>query len=320
MTGPQPPQLSVIVSTRNRRADLMRVLGSVAEQSVSCEVVVLDDASTDGTAEAVAHEMPDALVIRSDRRLGLIAQRQIGAEAARAPVIAIIDDDCELISPRTFAEGLAAFDHPRIGAVALPLVDVFRDRRLRNRAPDEKRRWITDMYPGAAALIRRDAFFAAGGYRGGELQFRGIEDADHCRRLLAAGWVVRLTCAPQVHHHVGERRESAEDVRSHVRAHVMGAAWTLPASGILRHAAVGVAYGVRHGHPVAGVRGVGSGAHAAVRTRRWRRPLEPRMVSVLRRLQRERQLGQYETALEDIERWLPRLRREPVPRDTLDAH
>jgi glycosyltransferase involved in cell wall biosynthesis len=90
------PQLSVVVPTRDRPAQLAACLAALERQtSPHLEIVVVDDASRDAraVADAVA-AAPRARLVRGAGR-GPAAARNAGVRAARAPVICFTDDDCE---------------------------------------------------------------------------------------------------------------------------------------------------------------------------------------------------------------------------------
>src|SRR5262245_26539888 len=108
--------LSVIVCTRDRRPGLMRCLESVLASAqasawpVEMEIVVVDDGSEDGTAEAVqafaAKERRAAVRLIRQPGLGLSAARNTGVAHARGELLAFIDDDC--IAGRTYVPELIA--------------------------------------------------------------------------------------------------------------------------------------------------------------------------------------------------------------------
>ncbi|HEX5740335.1 MAG TPA: glycosyltransferase family A protein, partial [Pilimelia sp.] len=79
--------VTVVVATRNRRDTLLR---SLAHHRVP--VVVVDNASTDGTAPAVRAAYPDVCVVPLDRNAGAAA-RTVGAKLACTPYVAFADDD-----------------------------------------------------------------------------------------------------------------------------------------------------------------------------------------------------------------------------------
>lgn len=105
------PELSVVIPTRDRRATLLEALEAVALQDVGgrgVEVVVVDDGSADGTADAVAARPgDDGLDVRLLRQppSGPAAARNRGIEAARAGRVLLLGDDT-VPAPGTLARHL----------------------------------------------------------------------------------------------------------------------------------------------------------------------------------------------------------------------
>jgi glycosyltransferase involved in cell wall biosynthesis len=196
---------TIVISTRNRADELRTALASVVSQSVACEVIVLDDASTDGTAEMVLAEFPHARLERSEECMGLIVQRNRGARLATGDVIFSLDDDAAFATPDVVAQTLAGFDDERVGAVAIPYSDVNKDNVVRQRAPDDREVWTTDRFIGTAHAVRRDVFLEVGGYR--EFFVHQGEEGDFCLRMLARGWVVRLGNSDLIHHFESPKRD-----------------------------------------------------------------------------------------------------------------
>ncbi len=91
------PIVSVIVPTHNRRDLLPRALASVLGQSYrAMEVLVVDDGSTDGSADAVAAIGDDRIqLIRCDTNRGQSTARNLGISRARGSLIAFQDSDDE---------------------------------------------------------------------------------------------------------------------------------------------------------------------------------------------------------------------------------
>ncbi|MGH2953102.1 MAG: glycosyltransferase family 2 protein [Solirubrobacterales bacterium] len=98
----KPPAVSVVVATRDRERRLAALLRSLADQTLDesqYEVVVVDDASRDGAAallrseaDAAGYELRPVMLPTSG---GPARARNIGWRAARAPLVAFTDDDCE---------------------------------------------------------------------------------------------------------------------------------------------------------------------------------------------------------------------------------
>ncbi len=219
---------TVVITTRDRRDDLREALRSCLAQTADVDVLVIDDASTDGTAAMVESEFPEVRLHRSEVSRGLIYQRTAAASLVTSRVIVSIDDDARLVSPRTIEQTLEDFDHPRIGAVAIPYVDVRRGGTRRQQPPDHEQRWITDTFIGTAHALLREPFLDLGGYRTSFVHMG--EEPELCVRMLAKGFVVRLGRADALHHLETERgRMLARNVRLVVRNQLLDAWLNTPA-------------------------------------------------------------------------------------------
>jgi glycosyltransferase involved in cell wall biosynthesis len=271
------PDATIVITTKNRRDELREMLPSALAQTADAEVLVIDDGSTDGTSEMVREDFPEVRLDRTETSLGLIVQRSRAASLAIAPVIVSIDDDARFPSATTVAQTLIDFDHPRIGAVAIPFVDVRSTTVVRQQAPDGERRWVTSSYIGTAHAVRRDIFVALGGYRG---QLRQMtEEPDFCLRLLDAGYVTRLGRADHIHHFESPKRDFEKLVYLGRRGDVLHGWHNVPTrylpvrwTKVVLHSAVLA----RQFHETgAALRGLRDGFRDAVRYRDLRDPVRP---------------------------------------------
>jgi glycosyltransferase involved in cell wall biosynthesis len=294
---------TVVITTKNRRHHLREALRGCLAQTADLDVLVIDDGSTDGTAEMVEREFPEVRLHRSEESRGLIVQRTAAASLTEAPVIVSIDDDARLVSPDTIAQTLADFDHPRIGAVAIPYIDVLRGGARRQEAPDDDGRWIADTYIGTAHALRRDVFLGLGGYRASFVHMG--EEPELCVRMLAAGYVVRLGRGDALHHLETHRgRMLARNVRLVVRNQLLDAWLNTPTpylpGRVGRILAGSAANSVRWRLPGAAARGVWEALRVAARGGDPRSPVSSEAWSLLVELRRRGPL-----ALEDVEPKLP---------------
>src|SRR4029079_12716421 len=109
------PRISVVVCSYNGEATLWRCLDALAQLDYpDYEVIVVDDGSTDRTAEIAAEF--DVRLIRTDNE-GLSAARNTGIEAATGEIVAFTDDDAwpDRDWLRYLAHGFACGDHVGIG-------------------------------------------------------------------------------------------------------------------------------------------------------------------------------------------------------------
>lgn len=229
---------SLLISTRNRRADLLRTLRVMAPAFLpGQEALVLDDASDDGTAEAVAAEVPAVRLLRHEVRTGYIAARNELLAAARGELAISLDDDAEIATPGfldRIAEHFAA--HPRCGVVALR---IFWGRALPSSTgvAEEPRR--VQSFVGCGHAWRLEAWRSLPPYPAwfemyGEEAFASYE-------LLRRGWEVHYLPSVLVHHRVDLKdRPAAERAwryRRQLRAGLFLACLFHPRQVLPRHLA-----------------------------------------------------------------------------------
>src|SRR5687768_9290079 len=161
MTG--HPAISVVISARNAEATLARTLGCLAAQEVdfAFEVVVVDNASTDGTAAvAEAAEPPVRLVRMGGDGATPVASRNRGVAEARAPLLAFTDADC-YATPGWLAAGLDALrSADLVQGLVLPDPGV-------PMGPFDRSLWVTrltGLWETANLFMPRARFDQVGGF------------------------------------------------------------------------------------------------------------------------------------------------------------
>jgi GT2 family glycosyltransferase len=90
------PFVSIVIPTYNRKEKLVRLINSILQSSYlkdKLEIIVVDDASNDGTFERIKTKLPKVKIMRSEKELFLAGSRNIGIKNARGDYIFLIDDD-----------------------------------------------------------------------------------------------------------------------------------------------------------------------------------------------------------------------------------
>lgn len=231
--------ISVLVVSYRVPALLGRCLGSLADAH---EIVVVDNASNDGSAELVRARFPKATLIAWEENRGFSAAVNAAAAAATGDKLLVLNPDTELASGAlsdmeraldTAGEDVWAMGFRQVdseGAFQLAvgpapslvgeLVRMVVQRRL-----DAGDRWLGRLVDrwlgktrdvswvgGSALLVRRRAYEAVGGFDDGFFLY--FEDADLCLRLRAAGGRVVYHPGITLVHHGGA---SAAENRDHAR-------------------------------------------------------------------------------------------------------
>lgn len=215
------PAIAVVVPTYNRAPSLARLLDAIDPDEVAAlgaEIVVVDDGSSDGTADVVAaSSLPVHLVRQANQ--GPAAARNAGWRAATAPIVVFVDDDC-VPQPGWLTDHAAAFDDERIagaGGTIEALVGGFvadfvtADGSVdHGRAPGGDADADPTYLVTANASFRRTALVEAHGFaehyraerEGATGRITAGEDVDLCWRLVDAGWrLVRADGATVAHDH-----------------------------------------------------------------------------------------------------------------------
>ena len=218
-------KVSVSIVNTNSRDLVLACLESLRGEDA--EIVVLDNASEDGSAEAVRRQFPDVRVIPQKFRAGFAANHNTVIRATLGPYVYVLNEDTTS-DDWGFARMVAHLDeNPRVAALGPRLV--YPDGRLQNSAwrfptpavsalgllslgkvgVKQSGGFTTravDWVMGAAILLRREALVRVGLFDEGFFLYS--EEVDLCLRLHRAGWAVEYFPEVTVVHH--ESQFSAE--------------------------------------------------------------------------------------------------------------
>ena len=230
-----PPLVSAVVPTKNRQNSLRIVLRSVMEQTIRCEVICVDDGSTDATVAMLQQEFPTIRILRNQASLGPTAARNAGARAASGKYLLTLDDDCVLANPKSVETALSLFDSNDVAAVTLPFVNVQIDTTVRTAAPEPTGTFVTSDYYAGMVLFRRDLYLDVNGYR--EEYFMHHEEPDLAIRLLEKRHFVRNGFNRLIDHYESPVRDSERLWRLGARNAILFAVYNVPLSLLPFHLA-----------------------------------------------------------------------------------
>lgn len=287
-TGYEMPAATILITTKDRRIELERAVRSALEQRPECGVLVIDDGSTDGTSDMVRRQFPTVQLVTHAESLGYIVRRNQGVELAQTPYVVSIDDDAAFSQGDIVMNTLADFDHPRIGAVAIPYIDIHRNDSVQQLPPDNAEAYATYAFTGTAHALRRDLFIQLGGYRD-RLIHQG-EEQDYCIRMLQAGYCVRLGRSAPIHHFESPRRDFRRMDVFGRRNDLLFAWQNVPMPELLAHIPATILHGIGHcvrtRRPFNMARGTISGLLAILSGRFPRTPISRLTYRLYRKLRK----------------------------------
>lgn len=239
--SPIPPvDVSICIVSWNVWEDLQACLDSVYQggNQVSFEVIVVDNASSDGSAAGLAQQYPQVCLIENQQNRGFAAGCNQGIQQATGCYILLLNPDT-VLPPQALQQIVDFADrHPAAGIIGPKLLypdgrlqyscrrfptvtaAIFRNTFLGRIIPhaasgadylmsdwDHNEVREVDWVSGACMLLRRELTEQIGLLD--EQFFWGSEDVDYCWRAHKAGWQVLYTPQPEIIHAVGRSSNKA---------------------------------------------------------------------------------------------------------------
>jgi len=239
--------MDVVIVSYNTRADTLACLASLAASPPRSlgAILVVDNASSDGTVDAVRRAWPQVEVVALERNGGFAAANNVGFGRTTAPLVLLLNSDTivppgalDALADRLEATGAVAAGPRLVNEAGRPEVSFGRmltpaaeaAQLLRGRLAQSSAAWArrrterhvseerdVDWVSGACLLVRRDAAQAAGLFD--ERFFLYEEDVDFCAALRGRGGRVLFTPQATVVHRGG--RSGAPRSGQYDRSHVL---------------------------------------------------------------------------------------------------
>lgn len=227
---------------RHSLASVITSLGCGTGRQLSSQLVVVDNASSDGSVEMLGEEFPQIHLVANSENVGFTRGNNQGIAVSEGRYVLLLNPDTEVVGD-ALGEMVAYMDaHQRVGALGPQLL--YPDGRVqssRRRFPDLRTAYVestfiqpwfadsrilrryyvldasdheilaVDWLVGACLLLRREALEEVGTLD--ERFFMYSEELDWCYRAKKAGWEVVYLPTARVVHHVGKSSEQVLPVR-----------------------------------------------------------------------------------------------------------
>jgi len=224
--GKQPskteqPLVTVTIVSWNRKDDLQFTLQKLREVNYprgKLEIIVVDNASTDGSVEIVREKFPEVKLICLPENKGLFAYN-VGFATAQGKYIVVLDDD-SFPAKDAIATAVSKLEKcPYIGVVAGKILSAETGEPLERFLPSDckEREWFT--FCGCGAIFRKGCLQSVGGYSSNFFLY--VNEIDFSLRALEAGWSILFSPSVLFFHNVSSLhrtsgRKMFYDVRNYI--------------------------------------------------------------------------------------------------------
>jgi len=234
--------LTIIIVSWNVRDLLRRCLESVETDGLETEIIVVDNASSDGSPDMIRAEFPHVHLIANEENRGFTVANNQGLAISQNQYLLLLNPDTEVVADALAIMVRYMDAHPEVGALgpqlrysdgslqpsrrrfptfATALVEstvvqeFWKDNRFLHRfymtdTPDDAIQEV-DWVVGASLLVRRSAYEQIGGLDEGFFMYS--EELDWCKRIKDAGWHVIYLPIATVIHHEGKSSEQVVPAR-----------------------------------------------------------------------------------------------------------
>jgi GT2 family glycosyltransferase len=239
--------LSIIIVNYNVKEFIQNLLHSIAKAAgnLTHEIIIVDNASDDGSIEFIKEKFPQIKLIENKKNLGFGKANNIGLSAAKGDYILLINPDT-LVSEDTLQKMIKFFkENPEVGLAGCKILNpdgtlqlacrrsfpgpwtsfckvtglsaLFPNSRLFARYNltylDENKSYEVDAISGSFMMLKRETYQKVGGFD--EQFFMYGEDLDLCYRIQKAGYKVYYVHSTQIIHYKGEstKRSSLDETK-----------------------------------------------------------------------------------------------------------
>jgi GT2 family glycosyltransferase len=235
------PQISVIIVTMNRKINLASCLRSFNHQTFrNLEILVVDNASSDGTGDMVLNLFPGVRYFYLDTNLGPAGGRNYGVRMAAGDICVFLDDDAFFKDKDALSRVITYFHAENtLGCLAFKIVKPPDGLEEYKSIPRVDKKRLNEDYPcsyfcGAGFACRRNLFMDMGMFWGPLIY--GGEELDFSYRLVDRGYsILRVATISVIHYETPQGRVTGKWIYFGVRNRCWVALRNLPYINIISH-------------------------------------------------------------------------------------
>ena len=195
----EEPLVTVNILSFNRKDELRNTLTKVFEQDYkNIEVIVVDNASNDGSAEMVKNEFPSVQLIQMGKNIGIAGWNE-GFKVAKGEYVLVLDDDSYPLN-YTIKIGIEKLNSNFNAAIiACNIVSKSKINNLGKLKRDLNDTFV-NSFTGCGAIIRKSIINEIGGFE--EELFIYFHEVEYSMRIINYGWDIIYCPTSQVEHNV----------------------------------------------------------------------------------------------------------------------
>lgn len=237
-------KVSVIIVNYNRLDLTRRSIESVIKYAPGCEIILVDNNSTESGIEELSEEFSQVKVIRLSKNYGFGYGNNRGAEIAKGKYLFFLNNDAYLVENTPLILSDYLDDNKDVGVVgpklifpdsrfqlsfgwAPSIINEWRTRKLQNGLHKSYDKYVNivtasynkiseiDWVTGAALMIRKKLFEEVGGFD--EKYFMYFEDSDLCKRIKNCGYKIYYIPLTAVVHQANATVKKIETINDEYR-------------------------------------------------------------------------------------------------------
>jgi GT2 family glycosyltransferase len=206
----EEPLVTVNILSFNRKDELRNTLTKVYEQDYKkIEVIVVDNASSDGSTEMVKKEFPEVQLIQIEKNIGIAGWNE-GFKVAKGEYVLVLDDDSYPLSSAIRIGIKKLISNSNIAIIACKIVlknEIQNFDKLANNLADN----LVTTFTGCGAIIRKNIIDEVGGFE--DELFIYFHEVEYSMRIINTGLDILLCPSSLVVHNISVKNRILDNAQ-----------------------------------------------------------------------------------------------------------